>query len=578
MPTWNIGVAPGFIMSSLAAVLPPLVRRASWRWMTALCTATGIGIVAVSWQPAPPIRPSGAPSATTPAAAAPAVSTLAARHPAQPIEVILSVDPGVSVAPLVRQAGGRVTEQLPLIGAVVARVSAAGAMRLATDPGIRHVSLNAAVRPSDTTNVPVKALVAAFPDSIRATKVWNDGLRATGRGVTVAVLDTGIAGDLPDFKGDDGSSRVIATATVNPDASGAADAVGHGTHVAGLIAGDGSRRPGPLMGKYIGAAPDANLVSVKISDDQGGTTLADVIDGLQFAVAHKTDLGIKVVNLSLNSTVAEPAATDPLDAAVEVAWANGITVVAAAGNRGTAPDATWYAPANDPYVVTIGAVDDGGSKALNDDAVTNWSSRGPTQSGLMKPDVLAPGYQLPAPLAPGAAYAKQCPACVADTTYLRLSGTSMAAAVASGAAADILQVHPTWTPDQVKGAMMTAFRDTPGSGVEVQVDQESQQDGRVSANAGNTPSTLLPSHIDLPDLADWTRMSFTRMSFTRMSFTSVAAGDPRYAAYSRMSFTCDCRPSTQPTDTDTSATADPSRMSFTRMSFTRMSFTTFFSP
>ena len=150
----------------------------------------------------------------------------------------------------------------------------------------------------------------------------------------------------------------------------------------------------------------------------------------------------------------------------------------------------------------------------------------------------------------------------------------MAAAVASGAAADILQVHPTWTPDQVKGAMVSANRDTPGAGVEVQVDQASQQDGRLAANSGNTPSTLLPSRTGFSSLGDWTAASFDRMSFTRMSFTTVGSGSPLYAGWSRMSFTCACRPSAQPD----ASSVDPTRMSFTRMSFTRMSFTTFFAP
>ena len=560
-------------MSAYAAT-PPSLPSASWRWFGALLAATGIGIAAASWQPSQPIRPVGG-AATPPNAGTPLVA-LAERAPSTQVEVIARVAPGIDPRGAIERAGGRMLQRLDLIGAVVARVSAAGALRLATEPGIGQVSLNATAKSSATT-VPTQELATAYPDSIRASKVWNTGMRATGKGIGVAVVDTGIAGDLPDFQGADGKSRVIANVTVNPNATNARDGVGHGTHVAGLIAGNGGMRSDALKGKYIGVAPDANLIAVKISDDHGDTTLADVIAGLQFVVEHKSDLGIRVVNLSLNSSVAEPAATDPLDAAAEVVWQNGIVVVAAAGNRGAASDATWYAPANDPFVITVGAVDDGGSKALNDDAVTNWSSRGPTQAGLAKPDVLAPGSQVVAPLAPNADYASQCASCVVDGAYLRLGGTSMAAAVASGAVADILQVHPEWTPDQVKAAVVTGFRDTPGAGVEVQVDRAASLDGRDVANVGATPSTLLPSHSDFPALADWTRMSFTRMSFTRMSFTSVAAGDPKAASWSRMSFTCACRPADEAAATAAAATdVDPSRMSFTRMSFTRMSFTTSF--
>jgi serine protease AprX len=139
--------------------------------------------------------------------------------------------------------------------------------------------------------------------------------------------------------------------------------------VAGLIAGNGARRNDGLRGKYLGTAPDANLISVKVADDQGNTSVGDVINGLQFVVENKDWFGIRIVNLSLNSTISEPAATDPLDAAAEVAWFNGIVVVAAAGNRGTADDAVGYAPANDPYVLTVGASDDQGTKGFGDDVM-----------------------------------------------------------------------------------------------------------------------------------------------------------------------------------------------------------------
>jgi serine protease AprX len=494
------------------------------------------------------------------------VSAIAERAPSQVVEVILQVAPGTSAAALVRTAGGTLTQRLPIIQAVVARVSAAGAMRLATEPGIRHVSLNAAVQGTAETVVPITSpaaddkLATAYGDSIGGTEAWA-GERATGKGVTVAVLDTGVAGDAPDFKNADGTaSRVVASAVVHPDARSAGDQLGHGTHIAGLIAGNGLKRNGGVRGRYLGVAPEANIVSVKISDDLGNTTVADVISGLQFVIANKDTLGIRIANLSLNSTVAEPAATDPLDAAAEVTWANGIVVVAAAGNRGSAADATHYAPANDPYVITVGAVDDQNTRALRDDLVTDWSSAGPTQDGTMKPDVVAPGAHLVSVLAPGAEYAKQCPECVVDGTYLRLGGTSMAAGVASGAIALILQRRPSWTPDQVKAAVIAAAREVDGA-PELKVRRTINQSGSLVANQGNTPSTLLPSRTELPALADWTRMSFTRMSFTRMSFTSVPAGDPKNASWSRMSFTCACRPTE-------SAAVDPSRMSFTRMSFT----------
>ena len=160
----------------------------------------------------------------------------------------------------------------------------------------------------------------------------------------------------------------------------------------------------PKKGRYMGVAPDANLVSIKVSDDEGNATVLDVIAGIQFAVDHKDEYNIRVLNLSLESTVAESYKTDPLDAAVEAAWFKGIFVVAAAGNRGPGGDAVHYAPGNDPYIVTVGAVDDNGTKDISDDEPTSWSSRGTTQDGFAKPDIYAPGAQIVSNLAPESKY------------------------------------------------------------------------------------------------------------------------------------------------------------------------------
>ena len=156
--------------------------------------------------------------------------------------------------------------------------------------------------------------------------------------------------------------------------------------MAGIIAGNGNNRPDsdPLHGNYIGVAPDANLVSIKIADDEGDATVLDVIYGLQFAVDFKDDYNIRVVNLSLESTEAQSYKTDPLAAAAEAAWFNGIVVVAAAGNRGSDSDAVKYAPGNDPYVISVGAVDDQGTKSTGDDALASWSSRGSHPGRLLQ--------------------------------------------------------------------------------------------------------------------------------------------------------------------------------------------------
>jgi serine protease AprX len=383
----------------------------------------------------------------------------------------------------------------------------------------------------------------------RADRAWS---RATGRGVGVAVIDTGIAGDLPDFV-TNGQSRVIATAVTNPCAKTANDEVGHGTHVAGLIAGNSLNYSGlrKLAGRYMGIAPRANLVSVKVSDDDGDTTVLDVINGLQFVVDHKDQLGIRVVNLSLSSTVAESYKTDPLDAAVEAAWFSGIVVVAAAGNDGAAANSVSYAPGNDPYVISAGALDDRGSSRLDDDVLAPWSSRGVTQDGVQKPEVLAPGTRLIAALAPRSDFEALCRRCMVSKTYFRLSGTSMSSAVVSGVAALVVDENPGMTPNQVKGAIMSTLRSVPGVGSAV--DANAALDGTGSANAGLVPNSLIdPATGGI----DWGRASFRRASFRD------ASGSPFGALWTRASYRCDCGP-------DGSGQVDPTRVSFRRVSFRR---------
>jgi serine protease AprX len=453
--------------------------------------------------------------------------------------LIVRFKPGTAPAArraAVRAAGARVVRDLHVIRALAVRAPRAGARALARDREVAAVTPNARVRASGRLRALAwspSLLGTTFDQSTRALAVWAASLgTATGRGVGVAVLDTGIAGGLKDFKAADGSSRVIASAVTNPDATTAEDLYGHGTHVAGLVAGDGRGlgASDPRYGRYMGTAPAANLISVKVSDDNGNATLIDVIAGLQFVVDHRAAYNIRVVNLSLDSTVAGSYRTDPLDAAAEAAWRRGIVVVAAAGNLGTAADAVSYAPGNDPYVITVGAVDEQGTAAVADDTVASWSSRGRTQDGFAKPDVLAPGAHIVGPLAPGSDFAAECPSCIVDRSYIRLSGTSMAAPIVAGIVADVLSVHPNWTPDQVKGAL-TLERRTADGGGEVAADLAMLAPASARrANVGLVPNTLLTAGTG--DI-DYTRASWKRASW------SVAVGGLR-ASWGRASWGCDC--------------------------------------
>jgi serine protease AprX len=501
-------------------------------------------------------------------------------------EYIVQMEAGSTPAQgqqIVAELGGQVTTPgLPVINGFGAMLEDDAAEELESRAIVRDVSLNAATTTgtqtgeetisgggrcplADATTRPSGLGVASTLDrnpldslpllrqplqtAVRADRAWT---RASGQGVGVAVVDTGIAGDLPDF-GRGGQSRVIASAVTNPCAKDANDHVGHGTHIAGLIAGNSLNHPGlkKLAGRYMGIAPKANLISVKVSDDDGDTTVLDVIYGLQFVVDHKDQLGIRVVNLSLTSTVAESYLTDPLDAAVEAAWFAGIVVVAASGNDGTAADAVSYAPGNDPYVITTGAMDDRGSTSLGDDVLAAWSSRGVTQDGFSKPEILAPGTRLVGALAPRSDFQDLCRKCMIGRSYFRLSGTSMATAVTSGAVALMLEKRAHLTPNQVKGALVSTRRDVPGAGGVV--DANAALDGTGSANGGLVPSRLIDPQTGM---IDWSRASFRRASFRD------ASGSPFGALWTRVSFRCDC-------GLDASGLVDSTRVSFRRVSFRR---------
>jgi serine protease AprX len=499
-------------------------------------------------------------------------------------EYIVQMQKGTTPAAgkrMVRALGGRVTSPtLRLINGFGAKLSRRAVKRLRHRRGVKAVSLNAGMTASaadtsggytcpstDATTVAAKPASGFGRDvdptvenyngrldqpmihSIRADRAWY---RTQGRGIGVAVVDTGIAGDIPDFQtpGWNGS-RVIASAVTNPCATDANDEYGHGTHVAGLIAGNSMLYPSDsrYFGRYMGVAPRANLISVKVSDDDGNTTVLDVINGIQFAVDNKVRYGIRVINLSLSSATAESYKTDPLAAAAEQAWNSGIVVVAAAGNEALTNDGVTFAPANDPWVITVGALDDRNSWSRYDDILAPWSSHGLTQDGVRKPEVLAPGAGLISALAPESDFAHLCPTCVVDGRYFKAGGTSMATAVASGAVALILEEHPWWSPNQVKGALMSTLDDVPGAGGVIDVDDALDANSSWSTNLA--PSSLIDRTTGL---IDWTRASFRRASFRDASGTSLGA------TWSRASFRCEC-------GFTASGEVDPTRVSFRRVSF-----------
>jgi serine protease AprX len=203
-----------------------------------------------------------------------------------------------------------------------------------------------------------------------------------------------------------------------------------------------------------------NIVNVKVSDDQGGATAANVVHGLQWILDNKAQYNIRVVNLSLNSAVPENYMTNPIDAAVEILWFNKIVVVVSAGNLGVN---ALHPPANDPFVITVGAVDDRGTASITDDVIASFSGYGRVLSAV-KPDLVAPGKNIVSLMAnPNSVLATGHPGNVVDGIYFRMSGTSMAAPMVSASAALLLQDEPNLTPDQVKYRLKaTANKNWPG--------------------------------------------------------------------------------------------------------------------
>jgi serine protease AprX len=429
----------------------------------------------------------GGPLAQAAPSAQARLASVAAKTPNRKVVAIVQFKAEVSerkARKIVRSHRGKVTDRLPAINGLAVKLPARSARSLRRNRFVLNVTLNTRVH---STGIDGGTLATNYPKTIGADTLWAAGI--TGKGVGVAVIDSGINGDMPDFKNADGSSRVKANVLVNPGTTRPGDDVGHGTHVAGIIAGNSLNRDAgdPARGSYIGIAPEANLVALKTADDAGDSTVLDVITALQFVVDHKDDLNLRVVNLSVSSDTPSSYRSDPLAAAVEFAWHAGIVVVAAAGNRGDAADAVSYAPGNDPFVISVGATDEADTATPADDTLASFSSRGVTQDGLAKPDVVAPGARIVAPLAAGSAFQTLCPQCVIGTQYLRIGGTSMAAPVVAGAAALLLQARPDLNPDQVK-ALLTQTKSGTGDGLDTA--------GAYAVLAGSTVTNTGGSEID----------------------------------------------------------------------------------
>ena len=352
----------------------------------------------------------------------------------------------------VTSVGGRVTQPLPIVNGVSADVPASSEATLRSMPGVLTVSEDSPVEFQGGPANDAKRI----QKTVGSDKLWNEGVK--GDSVTVAILDTGIHAAHPDLAG-----RVIHCEDLSGERgteANCADTYGHGTFMAGLVAGDGTSS----NGKYSGSAPSANLVAIKAAGYDGSTDVSNILAGIQWAVAFKDVYGIRVLNLSLGTDSAQDYRLSPLNFAVERAWAAGIVVVVSAGNTGP-NGGTVMKPGDDPFVITVGASSDMGTSTINDDVVAGFSGRGPTRSnGLAKPDVVSPGMHTISLRSPGSAIDTKFPGSRVDGAYFRGSGTSMATATVSGVVAQMLQKDPSLTPNEVKARLTGSAREIATTG------------------------------------------------------------------------------------------------------------------
>jgi serine protease AprX len=370
--------------------------------------------------------------------------------------------------------GHRVKRKHRRASALTAEVTANDLSALSSDPDIDGISADAVV----TGHALPLYLLPQLGANVMRKTLGLSSFAYSGAGVGIAVIDSGI-GNVKDLEG-----RLVASYDFTGDSVLAVlpnDKYGHGTHIAGLIAGSGLQGGG----KYAGIAPDVRLISLKVLDDKGAGYTSDVLEAIDYAVEHRARLGIHVINLSLGHPILEPAATDPLVQAVERATKAGIVVVAAAGNLGRdrATDVVAYggitSPGNAPSAITVGGTATQDSADRDDDAIGRYSSRGPSVlDNFVKPDLVAPGDGMIATTSSSSSLFMNYPGSRRDNVYLRLSGTSMASGVVSGAVALVLEAnrkamqqngyygHARLTPNAVKAILQyTAIVMKDASGV-----------------------------------------------------------------------------------------------------------------
>src|SRR5438309_1629775 len=497
--TWSPVSGPGTVSFSNASALNSTATfSASGAYVLRLTVSDGAlavsDDVAVTVNPAPPLVEDKIDPAlrdlmqANPLALLPVIVEM--QQPLPPFLGAPNVDRALEALDLLRQFGIPVAA-LSLIDAAAGFANAAGISALSLVPTVAFVHHDATVGPQPNDAPPVPPATpdqasAVYPQVVRANKVWAQGI--TGGGVTVAILDSGVAADADLVQPD---NRLLASVNF-ADARLTSDPGGHGTHIAGIVAGNGTRSGG----QFTGIAPQANVIDVRVLGNTGSGRISSVIRGIEWVLAHRAAYNIRVINLSFGAPANLPYRVDPMSAAVEIAWRRGLVVVAASGNGGPQRD-TVVTPGIDPYVITVGATDDRGTIGRGDDLLAWFSAWGSPDSNA-KPDLVAPGRRIVSLRVPGSALDTLFPDRVVvaqnGATYFRLTGTSMATAVVSGAAALLLQRRPTLTPDQVKALLVGTTQQYGGDSGQVLPYPIADGSGLLNAYAAvNTPPPGAPA-------------------------------------------------------------------------------------
>ena len=368
---------------------------------------------------------------------------------------------------------GRLQQNFSVINGSAITVKRSALAALANNPNVVYISPDRTVRATAT-------VTDLYDQAVLAPYAWSKNL--SGSGIGVAVIDSGITSG-KDFTLLNGTgSRIVYSQNFANGENTVSDLYGHGTHVAGILAGNGANSRGASFHKtFMGIADGANLINLRVLDKNGSGHDSAVIAAIQKAISLKSRYNIRVINLSLGRGTYEGYKLDPLCQAVEAAWKAGIVVVVAAGNEGRNDSAhtdgygTIAAPGDDPYVITVGAMKPMGTATRTDDLIASYSSKGPTlYDHTVKPDIVAPGNMLISVLASSSStLAKAAPGNIValnsysnsakgSSSYFTLSGTSMATPVVSGAVALLLQKNAGLTPDQVKARLMkSAYKTFP---------------------------------------------------------------------------------------------------------------------